>query len=288
MISVLVMSGSSNHGQNSSKSIKIAESETVTNGIDNTTDEMVDVKSASSSKSERCMRNIKETRSAPDEIILVKTASSAFSSEIETKDNIAAESGEMTAQDCTTTSSSSSTNSSGSARSSKGTRCDKSVKEVEKVSFVTATLSDEIVLVESASSSQMSVRSAASSYSETSARMIGVTREKNEATILPATSGDQSMSSRSRSKPSTRITGVAEKVNQAANDVIAPTDDIVVVESASSSQYSVRSESNSKLIMKKNDATSMFFDLLSSLQTYMICNGDTSTENPQTDLGYII
>ena len=40
------------------------------------------------------------------------------------KDIIGAKSGEMTAQECT-----SSTNSSGSARSSKGTRCDKIVKE---------------------------------------------------------------------------------------------------------------------------------------------------------------
>jgi hypothetical protein len=117
--------------------------------------------------------------------------------------------------------------------------------------------------------------------------MIGVKRKKNEPTILPATSGDQSMRRSSISKPSARITGVAEKVSEAVNDVIAPTDDIVVVESASSSQYSVRSEGNSKQIAKKNDAT-MFFDLLSSLQTYMNCNGDTSTENPQTDLGYII
>ena len=91
MISVLIMSGSSNHSQNSSKSIKIAESETVSNDIDNTTDEMIDVMSASSSKSEESFRSIVETKSAPDEIILVKTTSSVLSSEIETKDIIAAE-----------------------------------------------------------------------------------------------------------------------------------------------------------------------------------------------------
>jgi hypothetical protein len=234
MISVLVMSGSSNHSQNSSKSIKIAQSATVSNDIDNTTDEMIDVKSASSSKSEECTRSIKETKSTPDEIILVKAASSALSSEIETKDIIAAESGEMTAEECT-----SSTNSIRSTRSSKRTRSDKSVKQIEKVTVVTATSSDEIVLVESASSSQMSVRSAASAYSESSLRMIGVERKKNEATILSATCGDQSsMNSSSRSKPSERITGVTEKANEAVNDVIAPTDDIVIVESASSSQYS--------------------------------------------------
>lgn len=281
MISVLVMSGSSNHSQNSLKSIKIAQSATVSNDIDNTTDEMVDVKSASSSKSEGCIR---ETKSAPDEIILVKTVSSALSSEIEMKDIIAAESGEIIAEER----SSSTNNSVRSARGSKRSRSDKSVKEAEKVTFVTATSSDEIVLVESASSSQLSMRSAASSYSEISARMIGVKRKKNEATILPATSGDQSMSSSSRSKPSTWITCVTEKANEAVNNIIAPTDDIVIVESASSSQYSVRSEGSSKQTIVRNNNVTMVFDLLSSLQTYMNCNGDNSTENPQTDLGYII